>query len=71
MAEDAIHLSSDVTDAYPDYPWDDIRGFRNFVAHGYREVDRAIAWKVIEDDIPELARILEEYRAGGNAPLSG
>ena len=53
---------------YPDYPWDDIRGFRNFVAHGYREVDRAMAWCVIMRDIPELAIILEDYR--DNHPLS-
>ena len=68
IAEDALHLSSAVMAEYPDYPWDDIRGFRNFVAHGYREVDRAMAWGVIMRDIPELAIILEDYR--DNHPLS-
>ena len=62
IAEDAMHLSDDVRDACPGYPWDDIRGFRNFVAHGYRQVDRAMAWGVVERDIPELARILSEYK---------
>ena len=62
IAEDALHLSDDVMGEYPDYPWNDIRGFRNFVAHGYREVDRRMAWEVIERDIPELGRILRQYK---------
>ncbi len=62
IAEDALHLSDELQQRYPEYPWNDIRGFRNFVAHGYREVDRRIAWKVIRDSIPNLAKILKEYQ---------
>ncbi len=56
IAEDALHLSDEIQSAFPEYPWNDIGGFRNFVAHGYvahgyREVDRSLAWKVIVDDI--------------------
>ena len=61
IAEDAIHLSDSVRNTYPDYSWANIRGFRNFVAHVYREVDRSIAWKVASEDIPELAEILSDY----------
>lgn len=43
IAEDALHPSDELMNEYLDYPWDDIRGFRNFVAHGYRNVDRDIA----------------------------
>lgn len=68
IAEDAIHLSEDVVNAFPDYPWRQIRGFRNFVAHGYREVDRSIAWHVANEDIPALADCLQKYR-DDNAPL--
>lgn len=62
IAEDALHLSDEVQSAFPEYPWNDIRGFRNFVAHGYREVDRFLAWKVIVDDIPEPERALRIFR---------
>lgn len=58
IAEDALHLSDDVYEMAPEYPWNEIRGFRNFVAHGYREVDRAIAWKVVSGDIPLLEQAL-------------
>lgn len=61
IAEDAIHLSESVVSSFPDYPWRQIRGFRNFVAHGYREVDRSIAWHVANEDIPSLAMCLKEY----------
>ncbi len=61
IAEDAIHLSDALQEEYPDYPWRDIRGFRNFVAHGYREVDKRIAWKVVQNSIPELAEILRDF----------
>lgn len=63
IAEGALHLSDDLQSFYPDYPWNDIRGFRNFVAHGYREVDRRIAWKVVESSIPQLADILRDYQS--------
>lgn len=61
IAEDTIHLSDALQEEYPDYPWRDIRGFRNFVAHGYREVDKRIAWKVVQNSIPELAEILRDF----------
>ncbi|MBT9762274.1 DUF86 domain-containing protein [Collinsella aerofaciens] len=67
IAEDALHLSDEIQSAFPGYPWNDIGGFRNFVAHGYvahgyREVDRSLAWKVIVDDIPELEKALRIFR---------
>lgn len=62
IAEDALHLSDEVQSDYPEYPWNDIRGFRNFVQHGYRELDRSLAWKVVVEDISELEKALRDYR---------
>lgn len=66
MAEDALHLSDALMGRLSDYPWDDIRGFRNFVAHGYRNVDRDIAWSVVHDDLPELAALLRGVLVTGD-----
>lgn len=30
IAEDALHLSDEIQSAFPEYPWNDIGGFRNF-----------------------------------------
>lgn len=62
IAEDALHLSDALKQALPQCPWSDMRGFRNFVAHGYREVDRSIAWKVVTVSIPQLQDALTHYR---------
>ncbi len=59
ISEDALRLSAELMSMLPDHPWDNMRGLRSFVAHGYREVDRAIAWKVSSGDIPRLARLLK------------
>lgn len=62
IAEDALHLSDNLMDRHPDFDWDDIRGFRNFVAHGYRNIDRDIAWSVVIHDIPELEKMLKKEK---------
>ena len=63
LVEDALHLSDEVMEFFPDYPWSDVRAFRNIVAHGYRRVSKEIAWKVISEDIPQLVALLKEYAA--------
>ncbi|THG38829.1 HepT-like ribonuclease domain-containing protein [Adlercreutzia caecimuris] len=68
IAEDTIHLSDDVVFSFLDYPWRQIGGFRNFVAHGYREVDRGIAWHDAGEDTSALAECPQRYR-DDNAPL--
>lgn len=61
IVEDVLHLSDELMSSFPDYPWEDVRGFRNIVAHGYRQVSKEIAWKVIDEDIPELIELLKSY----------
>lgn len=60
IVEDACHLSDDLMSAHPSFEWREMRGFRNFVAHGYGAIDRRIAWHVIETNLPELKSIVEE-----------
>lgn len=61
LVEDVMHLSDGLMASLPDCPWDEIRGFRNIVAHGYRTVNRDIAWQIIDEDIPQLADRLSGY----------
>ena len=35
-------------------PWKMIRGTRNWLAHAYGEVDEAILWETVINDIPSL-----------------
>lgn len=69
IAEDAIHLSDETQRACPTIPWRNIKSFRNFVAHGYSQIDRNIAWKVVTEDIPSLADALKSLANGNGDTL--
>lgn len=58
IVEDACHLSDSFSGAYLEFAWREMKGFRNFIAHAYGSVNRAIAWDVITLRLPELHRLL-------------
>lgn len=64
IGELAGRLSDDVKDAYPEVPWKEIKGMRNFFAHEYDRMDTEDVWYTIQNDIPVLkqncTRILKD-----------
>lgn len=46
LVEDALHLSDEVMEYFPDYPWSDVRAFRNIVAHGKDELVKKLLGKL-------------------------
>lgn len=75
MAEDAIErnmqvigeaansLPARITDAHPEIPWPQIRGFRNILVHEYFGVDIATVREVIDSHLPQLATTLQQHIA--------
>lgn len=73
MAEDAIErnlqivgeavsaLPAEITDAHPEIPWPQIRGFRNILVHEYFGVDVATVRDVVETHLPPLVVALESH----------
>ncbi|HIJ95031.1 MAG TPA: DUF86 domain-containing protein [Desulfuromonadales bacterium] len=47
-------LSAELKGGYPDIPWQDIKDFRNLLAHEYFGVDLEIVWNTIFNDLPKL-----------------
>ena len=47
-------LSEDAKARFPEVEWQDIKDFRNILAHEYFGVDLEIVWKVIQEDLPQL-----------------
>jgi uncharacterized protein with HEPN domain len=45
---------------HPEVPWDDVRGMRNIVIHEYFQVNLAIVWQTIQDDLIPLAASLQK-----------
>jgi uncharacterized protein with HEPN domain len=60
MAESASRLSDDVKGRHTGIDWTGLRGFRNFVAHGYlRDLDMDRTWRYLEEDLDQLGAVAE------------
>ena len=66
IGEAASNIPLDVRKAHPNIPWGEIIGTRNRVVHGYRDLNQAVIWKIIQIEIPtlipQLRRLLEDVR---------
>lgn len=54
MGEDANMLTSEFTETHSKTPWKMVRGMRNYIVHEYFQIDDAVVWDVVENNIPEL-----------------
>ena len=63
IGEAASNIPVDVRKAHPNIPWGEIIGTRNRVVHGYRELNQAVIWNIIQMEIPTLIPQLQELLA--------
>lgn len=54
-------LSDEMKQQISNIPWKQIYGMRNRIVHGYSGVNMQIVWDTIHDDLPALAKELEQY----------
>ena len=59
IGEAANLLPDDLKEDHKTVDWFRIRGFRNRVVHQYFGVDLEIVWKIIKENIPQLAKDVE------------
>lgn len=45
-------LTQEFTDKHPETPWKMVRGMRNYIAHEYFQIDGAVVWDVVVNDLP-------------------
>jgi len=57
-------LSEELKGGYPEIPWQDIKDFRNLLAHEYFGVDLEIVWNTIRDDLPMLMDAVQKIVSG-------
>lgn len=57
-------LPMELKTGYPDVPWQDIKDFRNLLAHEYFGVDLEIVWNTIQYELPMLMRAVQEMVNG-------
>jgi uncharacterized protein with HEPN domain len=56
IGEAARALSPNVRDSHPELAWSDIIGMRTVLVHHYFEIDAAIVWLAVTEDVPILKR---------------
>lgn len=54
--------------AHPEIPWREIVGMRNVVVHDYADVDLALVWKTVHEDLPGLVARLAAILEGDSLP---
>jgi len=59
IGEAAARLSPAIRERHRDVAWQEVIGMRNILAHGYFDIDVAIVWQAICDDIPHLREQVE------------
>ena len=52
-------LSRNTLETITTIPWNQIRGLRNRIVHGYASVDYVTIWETIQEDIPLLIQNIE------------
>ena len=59
IGEAARRVSPESQVAHSDIPWGAIVGMRHKVVHDYMGLDIDVVWDTVQNDLPELARMLE------------
>ncbi len=54
IGEAARRISEETHNTYPDFPWKEMIGMRNFLIHDYDDVDMQVVWKTVKKDLPDL-----------------
>lgn len=47
---------------YPQIPWKQVMGMRDIIVHHYFDIDAEVIFKTLEEDIPELLKILKKIK---------
>ncbi len=67
MGEATKRLPNSVREQYSHIPWKAMAGMRDRIIHGYDNVDLAIVWNVVQNDIPrfkpQIQQIISDYKS--------
>ena len=61
IGEAAYKLTLEFKEAHNELPWRDIIGMRHMLVHGYFTISPEVLWDVIQNDIPNMIPVLEQY----------
>ncbi len=61
IGEAANMLTSDFTETHRETPWKMVRGMRNYMVHEYFQIDDAVVWSVVTNDLNTLRSQIVGY----------
>lgn len=64
IGEAANRISDEFQESHPELPWRDMVNMRNRLIHVYDDIDLALVWKTVSDDLPPLIRLIEPLVPG-------
>ena len=67
IGQAARGVSGELQEAHPEIPWREMIGMRNVVVHDYADVDLALVWKTVREDLPGLVGRLNAILEEGSA----
>ena len=68
IGEGINRLPDALLQAYPEQPWRQIVGMRNFAAHQYDNLDPGRVWRTLTGDLPALRAYLEDEILAQGSP---
>ena len=60
IGEASKHIPDEIREKYPEIPWRKTAGMRDKISHFYWGIDLKIVWDVIQYDIQELKKSINE-----------
>ena len=60
IGEMIVKLEDSFKEEYIHIPWQEIKDFRNIVAHDYFGIDSVEIWSIIKDHLPKLKKQLQK-----------
>lgn len=58
--EEAGKLSDRAKSQHPEIEWEGVSGMRNYLVHDYGNVDRALVWTAVNEELPGLAKACKQ-----------
>jgi uncharacterized protein with HEPN domain len=58
IGEAVKNIPDEVRVNYPNIPWKNIAGMRDKLVHEYWAIDEKVVWKVIQNNLPQLKKII-------------
>jgi uncharacterized protein with HEPN domain len=63
VGEASRNISDEFQEVHPELPWLQMRGLRNKIVHDYLEINKDVIWDTVQNDLPELKKLVEKLLA--------